>query len=206
MRVPRWSRSSRCPGRSAPPDSAGRASARIFGQTYRRRTSHGNADTPSTTGRIVLAGRAKQPRARKPEDAVERPSVITARASHLLLRGNQILDQLPSCIGEFVSPSHVDLQPIMAAIPPVLTFRTDSRFLANSAYRDSSPIGEEEYPIAHICKPSKAKKIRRRAPLNRARVYQSNPRTSRRCACSQRPVLTSTATGPTAVEPRRRSK
>ena len=42
-----------------------------------------------------------------PEDAVEHQPIITSRPAHLLLWGNQILDQLPGCIGEFVAPCHV---------------------------------------------------------------------------------------------------
>ncbi|MFN3771309.1 MAG: hypothetical protein ACK4TD_23300, partial [Ectopseudomonas guguanensis] len=40
---------------------------------------------------------------------------------------NQILDQLPARIWEFVAPCHVGLQPIMATILPVPTFRTEPR-------------------------------------------------------------------------------
>ena len=58
MRVPQWSRSSRCPDRSVLPGSGECASAPVFDQTYRRRASHKNADTPSTKAQSVLAGHA----------------------------------------------------------------------------------------------------------------------------------------------------
>lgn len=63
--------------------------------------------------------------AEDPEDAVEHQPIITSRSAHLLFRGNEILDQLPARIWEFVAPCHVGHQPIMAAILPVATFRTE---------------------------------------------------------------------------------
>ncbi|MDH4605822.1 hypothetical protein JW321_24310, partial [Pseudomonas syringae pv. papulans] len=37
---------------------------------------------------------------------------------------NQVFDQFPRCVGEFVTLCHAGLQPIMAAILPAPTFRT----------------------------------------------------------------------------------
>ncbi|RMN22972.1 Secretory lipase, partial [Pseudomonas coronafaciens pv. zizaniae] len=45
-------------------------------------------------------------------------------ATHFLLGRNQIPDQFPRCVGEFVKLCHAGLQPIMAATLPLPTFRT----------------------------------------------------------------------------------
>src|SRR5690606_5830182 len=66
-------------------------------------------------------------RAQDPEDAVEHQAIIAAGASHFLRGGNQIRDQLPSSIGKFVTLCHAGLQPFMASILPVRTFRTEPK-------------------------------------------------------------------------------
>ncbi|RMO82874.1 hypothetical protein ALQ34_200047 [Pseudomonas syringae pv. maculicola] len=58
---------------------------------------------------------------------MEYQTIIATWATHFLLGRNQILDQFPRCVGEFVTLCHAGLQPIMAAILPQPTFRTKPR-------------------------------------------------------------------------------
>ncbi|RJX49123.1 hypothetical protein C6380_25700 [Pseudomonas syringae pv. actinidiae] len=58
---------------------------------------------------------------------MEYQTIITTWATHFLLGRNQILDQFPRCVGEFVTLCHAGLQPIMAAILPQPTLRTKPR-------------------------------------------------------------------------------
>lgn len=71
-------------------------------------------------------------RAQNPKDSVEYQTIITTWATHFLLGRNQILDQFPRCVGEFVTLCHAGLQPIMAAILPQPTFRTKPRRFSES--------------------------------------------------------------------------
>ncbi|AVX26907.1 hypothetical protein DA456_11525 [Pseudomonas syringae pv. atrofaciens] len=72
---------------------------------------------------------------------MEYQTIITTWATHFLLGRNQILDQFPRCIGEFVTLCHESLQPIMAAILPHRLFVQNLGDAALKACTDARPIG-----------------------------------------------------------------